>query len=356
MLAEAARQARAWVQDQQLPFLNLGADSFRVSLEQPRAGLPILWTAQCALVKPGAAFALPVETSEFRYFIRARAAASIYLPEGLSAPVQGSGSVRIRKVLPPDEGRTVLEGTLVPQEPLTVSPHDLLWIRLPLTSGRLDLYGHLYAAEAMAKGEVRFRTVAQRLPEAVIANLKAAEGVSFSRAPFEVVPLLSSPCDLYSLAVLAVRTFLVDATTTLAIAVDEVLSLGRQAAAEAGAGGPLAGRVRSILERDQRYAASLGPHRLKSEDLGPEEAARLMPPDLWCDTLALIVTLFPGLGPDSICQDYGDVPALALETVFNRPLEELEKLLVRSRSIIVVDWTYNQEVLSAIKGFLAREP
>jgi hypothetical protein len=105
------------------------ADSFRVSLDEIGARLPYLWTAKAALVKPSQAYALPVETSDVRYFIRARAGGtSIYHPEGLNTSLQGSGSVRIRKVLPPDQGRTTLEGTLVMQERFAVSPHDLLWI------------------------------------------------------------------------------------------------------------------------------------------------------------------------------------------------------------------------------------
>ena len=354
LLTEAFRQVRDFVQTQQLPLLNLTADSFRTSLREVGVGFPILWTARCSLVKPGTAFALPVETSDFRYFVRARnAAASIYLPEGLSAALQGNGSARIRKVLPPDQGLTVLEGTLVIQERLAVSPHDLLWIRLPLPSGRLDLYGHLYSAEALAQGEIRFRTVPQQLPEAIVANLRAAEGVAFARAPFEVVPLLSSPSDLYALGVLAVRTLLVDGETTLPIALDETLSLARQAAADHNPEISAGVRVRAILDRDARYAASLGPHRLNS-GVSPEEAARLVPSELWADTLAVVTSLFPGTGPDSVCRDFGDVPALALETVFNRPLEALENLLVRSRSLIVIDWSFNQEIHTAIKGFLAK--
>ena len=47
--------------------------------------------------------------------------------------------------------------------------------------------------------------------------------------------------------------------------------------------------------------------------MGPKDALRLVPAELWCDTLAVIISLFPGIGPDSICRDFGDVPALALE-------------------------------------------
>jgi hypothetical protein len=355
LLVNAFRIVQSSVQHHQLPFLNISGDSFRVKLEGANSGLPFLWTANCALAKPSHAFALPVESSEFRYFIRARSTGtSIYLPEGLSESLQGTGSVRIRKVLPPDHDRTVLEGTLVLQDKLNASEHDLLWIRLPLPSGRVDLYGHLYATESLAQGEARFRTVPQKLPESVAAALREAEGISFARSPFEVVPLLSSPCDLYALGVLAVRTFLVNDKNTLAIALDEILSLARQVAAEHNPDISLGKRVRAIFEKDKRYVTSLGPHRLVREPIEPAEALELLPADLWYDTLGTIVRLFPGMGPDSVCKDYGDVPSLALETVFSRPLEDLEKLLIRSRSFIVIDWKFNREIHSAISGYLAQ--
>jgi hypothetical protein len=357
LLTEAFRWVREYVRLHQLPLLNLGAESFRVRLQPLGSGLPLLWTARCALVRPSEAYALPVESGDAAYFIRARAGGtSIYLPEGVGAGVQGMGSVRIRKVLPPDQGRTILEGTLVSQEQLAVTQHDLLWIRLPLPSGRLDLYGHLYAAESMAQGEVRFRTVAQRFGDTTLAALKAAEGVSFARSPFEVVPVLSSPCDLYSLGVLAVRTLMVNEETTLAVALDETLSLARQVAAEHTADVPLGERVRAVFEGDQRFAQSLGPHRLNLAGLKPEEALQLIPAELWYDLLGVIIRLFAGMGPDSLCKAFGDVPALALETVFDQPVEELDKLCLRSRSLLFVDWKYNREIGQAIGECLKRIP
>jgi hypothetical protein len=356
LLVEAFRQVRAFVQQQQLPFLNLSAESFRVSLERLGSGLPILWTARCALVKAGAAFALPVETSDFRYFIRAGSGGtSIYSPEGLDRHLQGNGSVRIRKVMPPEQGRVSLEGTLVVQERPTVSPHDLLWIRLPLPAGRLDLYGHLYTEESLAQGEIRFRTLPQRFAPEIVKALQAAEGIAFARSPFEAVPLLSTPCDLYSLGVLAVRTLLVNPQNTLAVALDELLSLARQVAAEHKADTPLASRICAVMNAEPRFANSLAPHRLAQEAMEPMAAYGLLPPELWYHTLAAIVRLFPGVGPDSYCKDFGDAPALALEAIFNQPLEELEKLLVRSRSLIVIDWNANREVHSAIRDIADRE-
>jgi hypothetical protein len=354
LFTDAVRLVRTFVQRQQLPFLNIAADSFRVKLEDVGARLPYFWTARCALVKPSHAYALPIEAGEFRHFIRARVpGTSAYLPEGLSASLQGSGSVRIRKVLPPDQGRTTLEGTLVLQEKLTASPNDLLWIRLPLPGGRVDLYGHLYQTESLAQGEARFRTIPQKLSESIVKALTSAEGVSFARSPFEVVPLLSTPCDLYALAVLAVRTFLVNEETSLAVALDETLSFARQIAAERS-DAPLAERVRDALLKDERFAESLGPQRLLREQTSADEVYKIIPAELWHGVLAAIMRMFPGIGPDSVCKDFGDAPALALESAFDTPLKELEELLVRSRSLIVIDWTYNREVNSAIEEFLAK--
>lgn len=353
LLADMVRCVRSVVESQQLPFLNLTAESFRVRLQPVGVQLPCLWTARTSLVQPGDAYALPVETSDARYFIRARAGGtSIYLPEGLSSALQGTASVRLRQVLPGDAGRAIIEGTLVLQERQEFSPHDLFWIRLPLPAGRVDLYGHLYGAESLARGEVRFRTVEQAFPEAVNKALKAAEGAAFPRSPFEVVPLLSSPCDLYSLGVLGVRALLVNEQNTLAVALDELLSLARQVASEPAGDQPSGRRVRAAVEKDARFLEALGPHRLAREPMDPKDAFACLPEELWYDTLAALVRFFPGVGPDSVCKDFGDVPALALETVFNQPLAELEKLLVRSRSLIVIDWNANREIHSLIASRL----
>src|ERR1700677_4519927 len=355
LLREAFRLTHQSIERLQLPFLNLSADSFRVSLESVGSSLPFLWTANVSLVKPSSAFALPVETSDFRYFVRGGVSSpSIYLPEGLSDPIQGLANVRIRKLLPPDQDRTVLEGTLVLQERFAASAHDLLWIRLPLQTGRLDLYGHIYATESLAQGEARFRTIPQRLDPAVVAALRMAEGVSFARSAFEVVPLLSSPCDLYSLAVLVVRTLFVNPETTLAISLDESLSLARQAAAEYNKEVPLAVRIRAICEREPRCLSSLGSHRLVQEAMKPEDARELLPQDLWFDVLGFLISLFPGIGADSVCRDFGDVPSLALESAFTRPMAELQRLSACSRSLIVIDWNYNRQIHNAIREVVSR--
>lgn len=350
LFAEAVSQVRTAVACQELPFLNLGADSFGVTLESQRSKLPVFWSARASLRKPTQAIALPVESTEFTYFVRtADLGPTVYLPGTASQVVRGQGNVRIRQLLPGTDGRFRVEGTLVVPDGLDVSPRDLLRLSLPLSTGRIDVQGHVYTEEGLAPGEVRFRTFAHPFAEATVKGLTGLAGVSLPSAPFEVVPLLSTPCDLYSLGVLGVRTLLVDDRNTLAMAVDELLSLARQASTEPDPTLPLPDRVAAIFRREPRYTASLGPDRLMRDSLDPAQAAALFPAELWFTTLATLIRFFPGLGPDSVCRDFGDAPALALETVFNRPLQDLEDLLVRSRSLLVIDWHQNREIAQVIR-------
>jgi hypothetical protein len=53
--------------------------------------------------------------------------------------------------------------------------------------------------------------------------------------------------------------------------------------------------LQAIIERDQRWAASLGPHRLVRDDGIRQDAARIIPVDLWRETIGVIIRLFPGI-------------------------------------------------------------
>jgi hypothetical protein len=177
------------------------------------------------------------------------------------------------------------------------------------------------------------------------------EGLAAS-ATFEVIPILGSPVDLYSLGVLATRLLLVNGEASLPVAMDEILSLAREVANQHDPQSPLGLRVRAIVESDPRWMLALGPHRLVWEGLTAEQASEMVPPDLWADVLAMIVAMFPGIGPDSAARDYGDAPAGAQHRVFDRAIADLDRLLLRTRSLIVIDWRYNREIHSVIRGYL----
>ena len=118
---------------------------------------------------------------------------------------------------------------------------------------------------------------------------------------------------------------------------------------------PLAKRLRAIVERDRRWAASLGPQRLVRDEVIREAAARIVPADLWWETIGVILRLFPGIGPDSFCKDFGDAPSSALDQIFDDGIAKIDLLLLRSRSLVVADWTQNLEIHDAIYEVIAKK-
>lgn len=354
-LADAVAAVRAMTQDGQRPLLNVSGDSFCVRLGEPARGLPYLWTARVTLTDPGDAVMLPVQAADAKYFVHGRArGASVYRAESATRATQGRGTVRIREVLTERAEDLVLEGTLASDERVGATKNDLVWLRLNLKSGRLDVYARADAKAAMAAGEFRFRTLPQKIGADAAESLRAATGVPLAETPFEVIPSVSSPADLYSLGVLAVRTLLTDPRTPLPVALDETLSLARQLAAEHDAGTPLHERIRRLFDKDGRWGVSLGPQRLAHEDLKPGAAFDLVPADLWWRTLAAIVRMFPGMGPDSRCANLGDARPGGLHAVYDGVIEDLDALLRRTRSLIVIDWSYNREVHAVVRGFLTK--
>lgn len=353
LLADAVAAAQEMVRRHQRPLLNLTADSFQIRLGEPGRGLPFLWTARSVLVDPGDAIALPITASSVQYYLRAGGISlSVYRPKLAGAAVRGRGTVRIRQVLPDAEGRVILEGTFVTQERVQAAHMDLFWLRLNPGRGRIDLYAYLEPDAALAEGEWRFRTVGQKLGDDATNVLRSAEGVPLHDTPFEVIPLLATPCDLYSLGVLAVRTLLVDNQTTLPVALDEMLSLARQAGVDFDKEQPLPERIGELFNSDERWVKSLGPQRLTHEEVTPGDVFDIVPTQLWWDTLATLVRMFPGMGPDSTCRDLGDARPGAIHRAFDRALADLDSLLVRTRSLIVIDWRFNREIHAVVRQHL----
>ncbi|MBV9297773.1 MAG: hypothetical protein JO066_02255 [Verrucomicrobia bacterium] len=356
LILQALEETRATIRVQQLPFLVLGAESFRLQLFEIGTGLPLFWSAHVDLAESNCAAGISVAGSDVRYFIPPELPGpSIYRPQTHSLPAGGMATVRIRKMFSSTSQGTSLEATLATDERLNVAASDLIHVRLPVAGARMDLYGRVDESDALAKGETRFRTLPQLISETVERTLQEMAGAPIGNASFEILPLLTSPCDMYALGVLAIRVLLVDDENTLAIAVDEMLSLAREVANEHKPQVALGKRLQAIVERDRRWAASLGPQRLIRADGIPEAAARILPADLWWETIGLIIRLFPGIGPDSFCRDLGDAPSSALEQIFDDVIGGINLLLLRSRSLVVADWNQNLEIHDAIYEVIAKK-
>ncbi len=347
-LRDIFKEVRGCVKARQLPLLNVSPASFRVCVPQVGDQFPALWAAKCLLVKPGQAYPLKIKSTDQRYFLRMGASEpSPFLPEMLAAHFAGVGKVNIAKVTTETDG-VALQGTLVADDYLGVDANDLLWFKLPVGDERVEFFAHVYTAEARGPKEARFRTVPARLSDALAASLKRVAGTVFPRSPYEIWPLLSSPCDLYSLGVIATRVLLANGNTNVPVLLDEVLSLSRLLGAEPSDGRTMTARLETIIQREQRLCDLASPHALVESADTPEQSRQRIHMDLWLEAVAVMLRLFPGAGPHSFCKDFGDVPPLALETVFDAPIQEFENLLLRLRSILAPSLWASEEIASVI--------
>lgn len=348
--SDAIDSVRSLTQAAQRPLLNVSSQSFQVRMDQPARGLPYLWTARVTLADPGDAVALPIQATDAKYYAPGRSSGpSVYLPQIASGGTRGRGTVRIREVLTERGEETVLEATLATGERIEASKNDLVWIRLNLRDQRVDLYARLDAKSAMAAGEWRLRTVPRRMDSATLEQVTAAKGVPIPESGFEHIPLMSSPVDLYSLGVLGVRTLLVNPGTSLPVALDEVLSLARAAAADSDGKSLLSERIGRLFDRDPRWLESLGPQRLIHEEAEAKLVLEMVPATLWWETLALLARMFPGVGPESWCADLGDARQGGLHMVYEGVRGELDRLLIRTRSLLVIDWRFNREIHAVLR-------
>ena len=353
LFADVVSSVHSMVYHLQRPLLNISPENWQVKLGEPGRGLPFLWTARAVLSNPGDAIPLAIERSDLQYYLPAlESGTSIYRPLVTSLPTKGRASVRIRQVLPEASDTTIIEGTFTTQERIEMARNDLVGFRVNLACGEVNLYAHLEADSAMASGEWRFRTVAQNMEDTKVSDLRAAEGVPMPEVTFEIIPLLSSPCDLYSLAVTAIRILFVDTTNSLPVVLDEILSLPRQIEVDYNESTSLEASISDIFSKDNRWLESLGPHHLTYDKVTSDEAFNIIPCELWWTILAIILRMFPGLGSESECKDYGDAQQGGLHKVFERTIADLDNLILRTRSLIVSDGQSNQEISAVIQRYL----
>jgi hypothetical protein len=355
-LLDLVTSVRALVRRTQRPLLNLRPESFQIVSDGGGAALPVLWTCRPKLVDPGDAITLKIPSGDVTYFLPARnEGLSIFQPSKARELYSGRGEFQIRRFPPAPYNQTIIEGVFHTREHIVAANNDMVWFRLHLKGKRVDLYAKLEPQENLAEGELRFRTIAQRFDESIGNVLQSAEGVPLHDVNFEIVPLLSSPCDLYSLGVLAIQILLLRPDTTLAECIGDMTSLCRKLAANHDANAPLQLRIQAMFADNKRFQESLGPQKLVFDNLAVGDAARALPEELWWETLATVVRMFPGLGPDSICTDLGHAPMGGIHRIFDPVIADLQSLVNRSRSLLMVDWNHNREVHAVLKKLRSPE-
>lgn len=355
LIADLVSLVRGEIAATQTPMLNLTASSFGVRAGQTAWGLPSLWSTHAVLRHSGDAVEVTLPGSDLSYFVSSGLQGPTVYAPGSAGSMGGSGSLQIRQVKGEDAG-VVVEATLRSQERLFLQAGETLALRVPVGGVRLDLYAIVEPGRTGGpSGEIRLRTVPQKLGDREAGQLKAAEGVMMPGVMFRTIALTSSPCDLFSLGVLAIRALLVDGKQTLAVALDEMQSLVSTLAADHDPSVPLGLRVRGIIEDPKGSAqlAALGPHRVTADVWEPRQAMEVVTPEVWGDVIAMMVRCMVGSGPDAACRDFGDARAGMLHRVFDRMSEDVRDLVVRTRMMVVGDVQSNREVSSIVSKYLA---
>lgn len=341
------KKVRAFVKTHQVPLLNISPASFRIRISQTGDLFPALWSAESQLVKTGQAYPLQIQSSEHKYFIRlGKAEATAFFPGSIGTHSFGMASAQIREVQMSAD-RVILEGTLVAEDFLAADPHDLLWFKLPLGDERQEFYGHLSKSEGGPR-EARFRTLPALLSEGVVARLKGSAGVRFSKAPYEIRPLLSSPCDMFSLGVIGVRILLASGSKKLPVLLDEILSLARRVNDAAGEPGKRVAELQKLVQSEPRVNDVIGPGALVESGYTSQQAWPAIHASTWLDTISLLLRFFPETGANAFCKSLGDVSPVALETVFDPALQGLEELVLRLRNLLTPAFSMNDEIAAVI--------
>lgn len=355
LIADLVALVRAEIGATQTPMLNLTASSFGVRAGEGAWGLPSMWSAHAVLRHSGDAVEVTLPGSDLTYFVSSGLQGPTVYAPGSAGSIGGAGTLQIRQVRIEDGGASV-EGTLRSQERLFLSPGETLAIRVTLGGTRLDLYAIVEPGKSAApSAELRLRTVPQRLGERETGQLQAAEGVMLPGVMFRTIARTSSPCDLFSLGVLAIRALLVDGKQTLAVALDEMQSLVSTLSEDHDPSTPLGLRVRGVIEDAKGSSAlgALGPHHLTADTWEPRQALEVVTPEVWGDVIGMIVRCMVGSGPDAACKDFGDARAGMLHRVFDRLGEDVMDLVVRTRTMVVGDLQSNREVSAIVGKYLA---
>lgn len=351
-LADAVDRVRSFTQRSHRPLLNLRAESFQTHLAAPSVALPFLWTASLELIDFGHAIELEIPGAEGVFVDGTPALPDVYKPAFDTRPLITEKAVlRLRSVTTGTDGTCMIDGTLANLEGIVPQPSDLVCIRAALADQRILLTGSAETQSALAAGEVRFRS--NRFPATgeLLAAIQAAQGTALQPVRLQCLPRKDTALDLYALTVLALRALVVHPGNPLPVAVDELRGFVAQVALTFSADKPLPQRIADLLLADNRWNKSLGAQNVFPGLPGDDSAIELIPAGLWTHVLALLVRMVPAAGPDSFCRTYGIMPPAGMAGLLNPVVEVLSRLLIQTRSLIVIDWQVNREVHAVIRRF-----
>ena len=356
LLAQALQQISSFTRHTGLPLLNLTDTSFGCTLAEPAAGLPVLWTAHTALHEPGDAVPiLQLEDDTAVYASAASASgATVYQPADVRSLIRGEAQFRWQKTHRLDEHRRSAEGLIITAQPIQPAKRDLLCLTLPLAGLRLTIAGSV--TPQPQPGQWALQTAPFTPPPALLNAIDNAQQAIFDHAAWTLLPRLSTAADLHSYAVLATRILLAGPHNPLADAREALHQLAAALKTNPSITTPaqLANAIHEALRSDPRLLARIGPQQLHARPVEPADAIDLVPLLLWADLIAWIIRLMPGESPLSYAEDLSDAPPAAPHRLYDQPQADLHALLIRTRSLVVMDWRANREIHAIVRQLSIR--
>jgi hypothetical protein len=217
-----AREVHALSSRLQTPFLNLTADSFRISLDPSRTVLRTAWPFRTVLVHPSDAVNIHIGDGEAGFApLRGTLSSPHALPK-FGGWLEGSGTLRIRQVSEAAEGRVRLDGVLDGNEIRNVVTGCFVWVQTQVDGRSVNFFAKIEGDKGNTRTGVGFAAPSVELASTAGNRLKAA-----TRHPCQYVILrpVSPVFDIYSLGVIGVRIFLTDDRLAVNDLVDDIFEL-----------------------------------------------------------------------------------------------------------------------------------
>lgn len=348
-LSGCLRALREATRATQRPLLNVDPDSFSLRLHAANTTLPFLWMSDVMLARPGLFCS---QTAPGLFLPNQTPPPSVYAHPNVRVALPGTGTVMIRQVRQEAGGSMEIEGTLVTPAEILPQPDECLLITLPLASERLEMRCQLVTEVPLGPGELRFRTQLPQVPRVARAALESADALPPLPATYVLYPALSSPCDLYSMGIVAAHLLLCGRSkSSLTQIVDELLAMARAVNASESDEAPVdLGEAIDALLQDPahgRWKTILGPANLLDIDHG-DAAWQVIGRGLWNDVLALILELLTGSGRFCYARTTAAAPATALHAIYDTPISDIMALVSRTRLIVLPGRESNQDLRQAI--------
>jgi len=351
LFQEAVATVAVVTKREKRPFLSLRAEDFRVRLHEGGGRLPLSWNFGLGLARTTESAEISVaEGGQFIFEPVRPLAASPYLPKELASLRNGTASLRIRGVEPGKSGTVVIEGTLSDHNMGGIGVSDVLEISLLILGKRERFLARPLRGQSLAETELRFLTIPRALDSGQFDALVALKASWIDSVGFRVTPLVASPADLYSLAVIGLETLIDTRKVSLAVALDECISLATLLGRESERPEPLPVRRARVIELEPRFRRTLGPQNLcrEADETAMNDA---IPAEVWWSYFDILIRMFPGLGRDSIAADLGDVNPQALDSCYLDVLAQLDTLLELTRSLLFGDLASNREAAEILSEF-----